>query len=481
MKFQISTLFLMLFLSAAPRAAMSAEPEAPAAKESPTFASSQKEIEQRLESSLQELSTLRDQIAEEKIPLSREVANLEEQVTALRRERASLLKSRETHTVDLSTLRKRVQALEEQEDFLNSRLNEFIHDFEGRLNISENSQYEALTNAATLSEQDANLDLVAKRGAQLALVQAAIERLEKQLGGYTFVGEALSPEGVLTKGTFIAIGPTVFYASEDGAVVGIVESQLNTADPVIVTLPDQFRDGLVQLAQGGAGSLPIDPTMDKALKSEKAGKSVAQFFEDGGVVGVVICLLGLGAFGLTGFKVREIGRFSVASHEVVERVLGELSVGNAAGAMKLAREVPGVSGEMLVVGVENANEKPGVLEEVLFEKVLTARPQLERFLPFLAITAGAAPLLGLLGTVTGMIKTFELITIFGTGDAKNLSSGISEALVTTAMGLVVAIPVLIVHGIVSRMAKRKLGLLEQISVAFVNGVVAIRNRAERHE
>jgi biopolymer transport protein ExbB len=100
---------------------------------------------------------------------------------------------------------------------------------------------------------------------------------------------------------------------------------------------------------------------------------------------------------------------------------------------------------------------------------------LERFLPFLAITAATAPLLGLLGTVTGMIKTFQLITIFGTGDAKSLSSGISEALVTTAEGLIVAIPILIVHGSLSRMAKHKLSLLEQLSAAFVNGVIALRH------
>lgn len=92
----------------------------------------------------------------------------------------------------------------------------------------------------------------------------------------------------------------------------------------------------------------------------------------------------------------------------------------------------------------------------------------------MAITAAAAPLLGLLGTVTGMIKTFNLITIFGTGDAKSLSSGISEALVTTELGLIVAIPALILHGILSRMAKEKLGTLEQTALSFINGVVATR-------
>jgi biopolymer transport protein ExbB len=91
----------------------------------------------------------------------------------------------------------------------------------------------------------------------------------------------------------------------------------------------------------------------------------------------------------------------------------------------------------------------------------------------MALTAAAAPLLGLLGTVTGMIKTFTLITIFGTGDAKSLSSGISEALVTTELGLIVAIPSLILHGLLSRMAKQKIGDLEQTSVSFLNGIAGI--------
>jgi biopolymer transport protein ExbB len=78
--------------------------------------------------------------------------------------------------------------------------------------------------------------------------------------------------------------------------------------------------------------------------------------------------------------------------------------------------------------------------------------------------------MGLLGTVVGMIKTFQLITVFGTGDARSLSSGISEALVTTELGLFVAIPSLIVHGILNRMARTKWGQLEQDSIIFLNDV-----------
>ena len=91
-------------------------------------------------------------------------------------------------------------------------------------------------------------------------------------------------------------------------------------------------------------------------------------------------------------------------------------------------------------------------------------------IPFIAVVAATAPLMGLLGTVTGMIKTFKLITVFGTGDARSLSSGISEALVTTEFGLCVAIPALIIHALLLRRTKGVLASMEQTAVAFKNGL-----------
>jgi biopolymer transport protein ExbB len=438
-----------------------------------SFGKAHTDVDQRLEQSLKELAELRDRLAREKIPLSKAVSRLEDEVLELRQERASLLKVRDSRTIDLSSLRAQVASLQEQDDFVNSRLNEFVRGFEGRLDISELPQYEEVTAAAKLAEKDANLDAEGRRARQIAVVHAALRRLRTQLGGQVFAGEALGPEGMLTKGKFIALGPTVFYASSDGDVTGLVENQLNAADPVVVALSDGLGAGIAAIAESGRGALPFDATMGRALKIEKARKTLMQYVDDGGVVGYVIVCLGVAALLLTIFKALEILRFPVAAPEQVDGVLRELASGNREAAAGRARQVEGVAGEMLETGVEHAGESRGLLEELLFEEILRVRPTLERFLPFLAITAAAAPLLGLLGTVTGMIKTFQLITIFGTGDAKSLSSGISEALVTTALGLIVAIPTLILHGTLSRMAKHKLALLEQLSVAFVNGAAAI--------
>ena len=439
-----------------------------------SFRSVQDGIDQRLSQSLKELGEARDQIAREKIPLSKEIAELEEQVFALRQQKARLLKERDSRTIDLSSLRKEVDDLKSQEEFAHSRLNEFVRDFEGRLNISELARYQELTAAAKLAENRADLDAEDVRNAQLAVVDAALERVRDQLGGQVFEGEALDSQGVLVKGRFVALGPSVYFASEDGKVAGLVENQLNAADPVVVSLPGVADGNIVGVASQGTGALPFDATLGRALKVERARETLRAHVAKGGVIGYVIILLGFCALGLAVYKSFEILGFRVAASEQVDSVLEELSKGNQKAAAWQAQQTDGIAGEMLATGVDHAKERREVLEELLFEKILVVRPTLERFLPFLAITAAAAPLLGLLGTVTGMIKTFQLLTLFGTGDAKNLSAGISEALVTTELGLMVAIPSLILHGALSRMAKHKLGILEQLMVAFVNGVAAIR-------
>ena len=438
----------------------------------------EEKVDARLQSALSELATVRRKIASEKIPLSREIGKLESEILELKRRELALHEATDSRTIDLGTLRKRVDVLREQDEFVESRLTEFVRDFEARLDISEMAAYETTTHAARLAANNPNLEAEARRRTHVDVVRAAVARLSEQIGGRVYAGEALGPDGVLRAGNFVALGPTVFYASEDGSTAGLVEARLNAADPVVVPIPGDSGAGIASVASSGAGELPFDATLGKALKIEKARKSLLAYIEEGGVVGLVIVVLGFAALVVTAFKVVEIRNVSVATPAQVDAVLDDLARGQQEGALVRSRGIAGVSGEILKAGVLHAAERREVLEEVLFEKILSARPRLERYLPFLSLTAAASPLLGLLGTVIGMIKTFQLITIFGTGDAKSLSSGISEALVTTALGLIVAIPTLVLHGALSRMAKRKLGQLEELSVAFVNGVTSIRSRDE---
>ncbi|UTW44770.1 MotA/TolQ/ExbB proton channel family protein [bacterium SCSIO 12696] len=124
-------------------------------------------------------------------------------------------------------------------------------------------------------------------------------------------------------------------------------------------------------------------------------------------------------------------------------------------------------GRVLKVAEENPQADAESLELKLHEAVLKERPAIESGLNLLKIIAMVAPLLGLLGTVTGMIATFQAITIFGAGDPKNMAGGISSALVTTVLGLVVAIPTILLHTLVNGRAQRILHVLEEQSAGIV--------------
>lgn len=114
------------------------------------------------------------------------------------------------------------------------------------------------------------------------------------------------------------------------------------------------------------------------------------------------------------------------------------------------------------------------MENTLQEAILGEIPRVERFLSTLGMLAAIAPLLGLLGTVTGMINTFHVITYFGTGDPRMMSGGISEALVTTMLGLSVAIPIMLAHTLLTRRVDNEISRMEEKAVSFVNLVFVER-------
>ena len=134
-----------------------------------------------------------------------------------------------------------------------------------------------------------------------------------------------------------------------------------------------------------------------------------------------------------------------------------------------APEMSNPLGRILTVYKGEADSDVEALELKLSEAIARERPAIDRFVTLLKIIAAVAPLMGLLGTVTGMIDTFQQITLFGTGDPKTMAGGISQALVTTVLGLCVAIPMILLHAIVNSRASSILFALEERSIGLVAG------------
>ncbi len=145
-------------------------------------------------------------------------------------------------------------------------------------------------------------------------------------------------------------------------------------------------------------------------------------------------------------------------------------------AIRLLREaesgmaMKGLRARIVESFVRERTGDPSLDKNILYHCALRQRPQLRRYLAVIAVLAAVAPLLGLLGTVIGMVHTFNVISIFGTGNVKGLSSGISVALITTQSGLIVAIPGLFLSGYLYRRAARLEMRLEEIAVVLMRHV-----------
>jgi biopolymer transport protein ExbB len=123
---------------------------------------------------------------------------------------------------------------------------------------------------------------------------------------------------------------------------------------------------------------------------------------------------------------------------------------------------------VIAAGLACADKQRETMENGLQEAILREIPPLERFLSTLAMLAAIAPLIGLLGTVTGMIDTFYVITQHGTGDPRMMSGGISVALVTTMLGLSVAIPIMLAHTLINRTVDNRIAEMEEKAMAIIN-------------
>ena len=233
-------------------------------------------------------------------------------------------------------------------------------------------------------------------------------------------------------------------------------------------------DEVQKLGAGESTSIMLDPTMGMASALSESDGNIVDHIKKGGKWIFPILLIGSLALTAAVLKWLQLLRIRAIRPARLRRVIDAIQKGDFQLAKSKLGSKANPASKALHRAIEMENKSFEDVEEALYEEYLRAKPRLERGLSWIAIAAATAPLLGLLGTVTGMIHTFKLINIFGTGDAKSLSSGISEALVTTEFGLVVAIPALILHAMLSRKINGILSSMEMASIAYVNGLKAIK-------
>lgn len=266
-----------------------------------------------------------------------------------------------------------------------------------------------------------------------------------------FSAPVVSTEGSQDEREVIRIGPFVAFAdgkylqyvSETGKLTELgrqpAARHLSTLTAYAAT-----RDGLAGVA--------IDPSRGQLLSLLIQTPDMRERVDQGGAVGYVTLALGL------------LGLLVVVQRLVVLGVVGRKMKAQAHSDQP---DTGNPLGRVISAYHENRAADVETLELKLDEAILREVPALERGITLIRVVSVVAPLLGLLGTVTGMIQVFEAITLFGAGDPRLMADGISQALVTTVIGLVVAIPMTLLHSFVSSRSKALVQILEEESVGLI--------------
>jgi len=207
--------------------------------------------------------------------------------------------------------------------------------------------------------------------------------------------------------------------------------------------------------------------LDKEVEFKKE-KTIADTVRAGGVIGYII--LGLGLFGLLLIALRVVllSKSGSRVENLTKTVVEKLNSSGVAAAQEAIKGYKGSTARVLKATLRNITRDREHIEDIVMENILNESSAIDKFGSFVLVIAAVAPLLGLLGTVTGMISTFDIITEHGTGDPKLLSGGISEALVTTMFGLIVAIPLLLLGNLLSGWAQNIKDSMEQSALHIIN-------------
>lgn len=425
------------------------------------------ERERKLESALEVLFREREQWADEEIPLAEELNRLEQQARELRRRVDRQRRIRDSRKLDLDTLRSRVERREQQVQYVRDQLlPEFVAGYASALSIGEqDGRGDALRKQLLALDRNE-----VSTTALLSTVEDAMTRLESVRGGMQYEGKAADGEGRLIPGTFVQLGPLLLFLANDGTQAGMAVEEPGSLTPRLVPMDGDASERMSDLLADGSAELPLHPDPLSLLQVNQQQGSWADHLSRGGIWVFPIAAFALAATLTALTKAWQIFRIRFPRPAAVHDVVAAMRAGRKEEACRAAEAEPEPAASLLQAAAEHTGESKELIEEVMYEVLLDTQPRLEKYLQVIAVTAATAPLLGLLGTVTGIMKTFRLMAVFGAGDPRPLISGISEALITTELGLALAVPALVMHALLSRRVAGILSQLEKTAVALINGL-----------
>ncbi len=298
------------------------------------------------------------------------------------------------------------------------------------------------------------------------LFMHALSLLQNLGAIHTEPGKFFLANGKQTNGKIIRLGNIAAYGistegsgslvpAGDGDFKIWKESNPNNA----IALSKNEQPNILQLFLFESRTSAIEETQEKTVLS---------IINSGGVIGWIIVALGIFALFLVLIRIFLLYSNSTNTQQLSDNVLRQIKDGNLNQAKKQCEGQPSAITRVINTTLRHLKDDRDHMESIVHEAILNESGPLDRFGSTILVIASVSPLLGLLGTVTGMISTFDVITEFGTGDPKLLSGGISIALVTTELGLIVAIPALLLGSLMSAWARNIKRDMEYTALRITN-------------
>ncbi|MDD4737188.1 MAG: MotA/TolQ/ExbB proton channel family protein [Kiritimatiellae bacterium] len=411
----------------------------------------------------EEQALVRRALNEEMEKLERRVEGLSAEVKTLR-----LAESHDQESLDRMT--ERARRSREEIAGLFDLAREFRKASDTRLSAAEASLY-----AEDYEELDAALKRADDPSALADALHGALRLAEMMVvnrkSGLRFTGRCADESGAVLEGNMVLGVGGVYFANDQA--VGLCVDRRGRRLPGLLTagLTASDRAGIRALVEGHAAVVPVDVTSGRALIWAEQGRTLWQHVRAGGVVMIPIVITGLVALYLSVMKAVQLVRIGRDTAVLrTEEAIEALRSGDSSVQKSYFDGIPERMSYLITPLLEYRRESHEKIEEIMHDRILATMPALEKYLGTLAVLGGVAPLLGLLGTVTGIIHVFKMVTVFGSGDATILSGGISEALITTEFGLIIAIPVLLIHAWLARRVRVILGEWERLGVALIQGM-----------
>ncbi len=283
-------------------------------------------------------------------------------------------------------------------------------------------------------------------------------------------GSFFLADGTQVQGTILRVGNVAAYgvSESDGGFRGGALAPAGDGNLKVWSASNvQTAEALASGDNPDSVNIFLFESMQKAIE-EQAGKTIVGVIQSGGLIAWIIVGLGILAAALILLRFIFLRNASASTGRVQGKVGSLVAEGKLDEALKACKQLKGSTSRVVASAVRNLERDRAHIEDIVSEQILHESAHLNRFGAFIIVIAAVAPLLGLLGTVTGMISTFDIITEFGTGDPKLLSGGISIALVTTEVGLAVAIPALIFGNLLSGWAESIKDEMEKAALHVIN-------------